>query len=627
MLEQIAADGSADGLAHLALVLPPPGRHAVHGVLGDVPQLLQKLLGFLDIYKAPGDDLRLAQQPMVVGGHGQHDDHHAVLGQELPVVEDHGPHIAHAGAVHKHLSGGNGRLALHVLGGQLDNGAVFSHADAVGIHAHGLRHPLVDLQHPLLAVQRDEEPGLGQGVDDLQLLLAGVAGHMQHVRLVIHHVGPLAEQLVDDPAHRHLIAGNGGGGNNDLVLGADVDLLMGGEGHAVQGAHFLALAAGGDDDLLLGRQALDAVDVHHRALGQLHIPQLRGHLHDVLHAAAGDGHLPPAGGGGVDDLLDAVDIAGEGGDDNALFAPSELPDKRLAHGALAHGIARALHVGGVRQQGQDTLLAQGAEPGQVDDLPVDGSGVDLEVSGVDHGAHAGMDGEGHGVGDGVVHMDELHLELAGLHGLACLHRHQLGAVQQPVLLELQLDESGGEAGAVNGHVDLLEHIGDGPNVILVAVGDEQAPQPGLVFHQIRHIGDDAVDAVHVVAGEGHAAVHHDDLAAVLIGGHVLADLIQTAQRDDFQFFCHIFCKFSFIVGCSPHGTRRKMGAEKPGRTRPPAGPASPPESGNRARLPCGSRGKHGEGVDLRRIPVIHERMGPLAPRSIQTVRGYSTAYT
>ena len=36
-------------------------------------------------------------------------------------------------------------------------------------------------------------------------------------------------------------------------------------------------------------------------------------------------------------------------------------------------------------------------------------------------------------------------------------------------------------------------------------------------------------------GEGHAAVHHDDLAAVLIGGHVLADLIETAQGDDFQF--------------------------------------------------------------------------------------------
>ena len=60
----------------------------------------------------------------------------------------------------------------------------------------------------------------------------------------------------------------------------------------------------------------------------------------------------------------------------------------------------------------------------------------------------------------------------------------------------------------------------------------------VVLHQIADVGDDAVDAVHIVPGKGHAAVHDDDLAAVLIGGHVLADLIETAQRNDFQFFCH-----------------------------------------------------------------------------------------
>ena len=47
---------------------------------------------------------------------------------------------------------------------------------------------LVDLQHPLLTVEGNEELGLGQGVDDLQLLLAGVAGHVEHIRLVVHHV-------------------------------------------------------------------------------------------------------------------------------------------------------------------------------------------------------------------------------------------------------------------------------------------------------------------------------------------------------------------------------------------------------------------------------------------------------
>ena len=176
-----------------------------------------------------------------MAGHGQYHHHHAVLGQNLPVVQHHRAHFAYAAAVHEHLAGGNGSLALHVLGGQLDDAAVVGHADVVGVHPHALRHPLVDLQHPLLAVEGDKELGSGQGVDDLQLLLAGVAGHMQHVRLVIHHVRALTEQLVDDPAHRHLVAGDGAGGDDHLVAGADVHLLVGGKGHAVQGAHFLAL--------------------------------------------------------------------------------------------------------------------------------------------------------------------------------------------------------------------------------------------------------------------------------------------------------------------------------------------------------------------------------------------------
>ena len=75
-------------------------------------------------------------------------------------------------------------------------------------------------------------------------------------------------------------------------------------------------------------------------------------------------------------------------------------------------------------------------------------------------------------------------------------------------------------------------------MVLMAMGDEKAADTGTVLDEVGHIGDDEVDAVHVVPGEGHAAVHHDDLTAALIGGHVLADLIQTAQGNDFQFFCH-----------------------------------------------------------------------------------------
>ena len=140
-------------------------------------------------------------------------------------------------------------------------------------------------------------------------------------------------------------------------------------------------------------------------------------------------------------------------------------------------------------------------------------------------------------------MDELHLELARPDGLARLHGDELGGLQQAVLLQLQLDQPRRQPGAVDGHVDLLQHVGDGADVILVSVSDEQAPEPVVVLHQIGYVGDHAVDAVHIIAGERHAAVHHDDLAAVFIGGHVLADLVKTAKRDDFQFFCH---SYSFL---------------------------------------------------------------------------------
>ncbi len=165
--------------------------------------------------------------------------------------------------------------------------------------------------------------------------------------------------------------------------GMDVHLPVGVEGHAGQGGHGLALAAGGDDAHLVLGQGLDVVQVHQHAVGDVHIAQLGGHLHGVLHAAAGDRHLAAIAGGHVDDLLDAVHVGGEGGDDDALLAAPEQGVKGGAHAALAAGIAGALHVGGVGQQGQHALLAQLAQPGQVDHAALDGGGVDLEVAGVD----------------------------------------------------------------------------------------------------------------------------------------------------------------------------------------------------------------------------------------------------
>ena len=113
---------------------------------------------------------------------------------------------------------------------------------------------------------------------------------------------------------------------------------------------------------------------------------------------------------------------------------------------------------------------------------------------------------------------------------------QLHGIGQPMLLQLQFDEAVGHGCSVDGAVHLLHTIRNRTDVVLVAVGDEHTPQLLLIGHQIGKIRDDQVHAVHILLREAHAAVHHDHVLAVLQDGDVLTDLIQTAQRDNFQFF-------------------------------------------------------------------------------------------
>ena len=122
-------------------------------------------------------------------------------------------------------------------------------------------------------------------------------------------------------------------------------------------------------------------------------------------------------------------------------------------------------------------------PGQIRHA-VYGGGIDLEIAGHYHGAHRGVDGKAHRIGDGVVHMDEFHAEAAGLHHVAGLVGNELHGVFQAVLLQLQFDQAVGHGRAVDGAVYLLHAVGDGADVVLVSVGDEHAPQLLLVGNQI-----------------------------------------------------------------------------------------------------------------------------------------------
>ena len=86
---------------------------------------------------------------------------------------------------------------------------------------------------------------------------------------------------------------------------------------------------------------------------------------------------------------------------------------------------------------------------------------------------------------------------------------------------------------MDGTIYLLHTVGDGADVVLVTVGDEHTPQLFLVCHQVGKVGDHQVYAVHILIGEADAAVDDDHVLAVFQHSAVLADLVQTAQGNDF----------------------------------------------------------------------------------------------
>ena len=92
------------------------------------------------------------------------------------------------------------------------------------------------------------------------------------------------------------------------------------------------------------------------------------------------------------------------------------------------------------------------------------------------------------------------------------------------LVQLVLDQSDGEPGAVNRGLQLLQGKGQGADMILMAVGDQKPPELFRILFQIGHIRDHQIDARHIVVWEDQAAIHHHHVLAVFDHGEVLADL-------------------------------------------------------------------------------------------------------
>ena len=126
-----------------------------------------------------------------------------------------------------------------------------------------------------------------------------------------------------------------------------------------------------------------------------------------------------------------------------------------------------------------------------------------------------------------LHLDRVELDLAG----------------QPLLLELAGDQAGGERRRVERHAEIVGEIGDGADMVLMAVGEDDAEQIVAALLDEGEIGQDQLDARISGIGEGQAEIDHHPFALAAVEIDVHADLARAAEREEEELLAGFHCLF------------------------------------------------------------------------------------
>ena len=407
------------------------------------------------------------------------------------------------------------------------------------------------VQHAVFAVYRDEIFRFHQRVHEFEFLLARVAGDMHVGNAVVNHVRAAAIQLIDDPGNHDFVARNRRRGNDHRVPLANLQFAVLAVGHAGQAAHRFALAARRQHHNFAVRIAVQIANVDEHVLWNFQFADLHRQLGHVDHASTDKADFPPKFDAIIHHLLNSVQIGGEHRDDNPPLRVLKQVVERLTDLLFAHRVAGALHVRGFRQHRQHAAASPRGQRIEIGHFAVDRRVIDLKVARHNHRARRTRQRHRHRARDRMAHLDKLHGKRAGLNHILRLHDMKLD-VADIMLRQLAAYERTGQLCAVNRRGYARQHIRRRADMILVAVGEQIGAHALPVAFQIRDIRNHKINAEHIGPRENRAAVHHNDIVAEFKGGHVFADLAQTAQRNDSQLcqlasppFCLLLLIFIF----------------------------------------------------------------------------------
>ena len=240
--------------------------------------------------------------------------------------------------------------------------------------------------------------------------------------------------------------------------------------------------------------------------------------------------------GDVHRLLHAVHVRREAGDQDAPLADRDDVAEGLSDEPLRAGHAGPLRVRRVPEQEIDAAVSELGELPDIGAEAVDRRVVELVVARVQDAAGRGLEHDRHAVRDRVRHAYEVSPERPDLHGLGIrIDLLQLRDVQEPVLVELRLDEPERQLRPPDlRDADRPHQIRQRAYMVLVRMREEQGADLTVVLLQVPEVREDQVDPEVLVAREGEPCVDDHDLAADLVDHHVLAHFAEAAERDDSQ---------------------------------------------------------------------------------------------
>ena len=238
----------------------------------------------------------------------------------------------------------------------LERQAVLALEDVVGVDADRLGELAVQVDALVVAVERHDVARPDEVEHQLDLLRVAVAGGVDRRVAGRDHVAADVVEPVDRLVDGALVAGDRRGGEDDGVAVVQLDLRVVAVGHAPQRAERLALGARGDDHELVVGPVVDLARLDEDALGHVDVAQRAADVHVLAHRAPDERDLAAVRRGGVDDLLDAVDVRREARDDDAPLAAAE----DLLQARADDRLARARSRGGRRSSSR--RRAAGAPP-------------------------------------------------------------------------------------------------------------------------------------------------------------------------------------------------------------------------------------------------------------------------